>query len=370
MRKHKIIIIEDDKGLQYLIRKKLSSLDVEIFSAESGKSFFNIIESDQGPFLLLLDYKLPDISAKEILNRLTNLSKEHPYIIMTGYGDERIAVDVMKMGALDYLVKDSNFMDLLLPVVNQALKHIETQAMLSEELERSKEKDVILYLQSKQAAMGEMISHIAHQWRQPLNAISLVLQNIHDAHQYNELDDKKIQEYINKANHLINYMSGTIDDFKNFINPSKKMARFEVSQIVDKAIEMIQPYLEAFHVNIEFEKLNTISINGYKNEYLQVILNILNNSKDFLVERQIENPEIKIKLNHEGSKSILEIYDNAKGISEKIIDKVFDPYFTTKEDINGSGLGLYMAKKIITESMNGKISVMNTKEGVKFTIIV
>jgi len=237
------------------------------------------------------------------------------------------------------------------------------------ETSKQKEQEQLLIQQTRLAAMGEMIGNIAHQWRQPLNALGLVLQNLKFSYDIGELDEKMMDKSINKANILTQNMSKTIDDFRKFFKPNKAKEKFGINENVNKAIELVESTFE--HHNIKLKKefsSNELEFNGFPNEFSQVILNILTNAKDALLERNIENPEVIVQTKMENNNIFISIKDNAKGIDVDIINKIFEPYFTTKEEGKGTGIGLYMSKIIIENNMNGKIEVSNEENGANFTI--
>jgi len=226
----------------------------------------------------------------------------------------------------------------------------------------------MLIQKSKMAAMGEMIGNIAHQWRQPLSQVSGLFFDIESAYDYKELDKEYLSNRVNEANDLLEYMSKTIDDFRNFFSPNSKKEDFLIIDAVQSAINIVRPTLNYHKIEISISIDLNCKINGYKNEYAQAIVNIISNAKDILIDRKIKEPKIKIYLDKE-VEGLLCIEDNAGGVDKDIISKIFDPYFTTKYDY-GTGIGLYMTKLIIEEKMNGTISVKNSTNGAVFSIKV
>jgi signal transduction histidine kinase len=258
-------------------------------------------------------------------------------------------------------------------MIQEELKNInltlETRVQTS--IEEIRNKDKMLLEQSRLAIMGEMIGNIAHQWRQPLNAIGLIVQDIQDAFYYNECTTEYIDNNVNSAMKQLEYMSHTIDDFRNFFKPNKAKDNFNVVEQIEKALSLTSAMFDNRSIKLikEFEKKDLV-IFGYPNEYSQVILNILSNSKDAIIERDIKNPFIIMRVEEDVLGVKLTIEDNAGGIPANIINKIFDPYFTTKHQSQGTGLGLYMSKMIIEKNMSGKLFVANTEVGVRFEIII
>lgn len=257
-----------------------------------------------------------------------------------------------------------------LKILNQNLEnrvHEEVMQKLSKEREIH-DKQRILEHQNRLASMGEMIGSIAHQWRQPLTALSSILVLIELLADDKKLNHDKLKEKINDANFQINFMSKTIDDFRNFFKPNKQKELFNVKKQVLLALNLIKSSILNNNIKVDINAKDDIFINGYANEFAQVILNLLANSKDAILERKIENANIKIKITQNNKFAYICIKDNGGGISLKPIEKIFEPYVSTKHKSSGIGIGLYMSKSIIETNMQGKLSVKNLKNGAFFLI--
>ena len=236
------------------------------------------------------------------------------------------------------------------------------------EVAKSREKEQMLIQQSRLAAMGEMIGNIAHQWRQPLNALGLILQNIQIAYETGRLDESFLNQSVERGKKLIETMSHTIDDFRNFFKPNKSKEHFDLAQSIRSALELVDSSFKNHEIDVEVDIQEGLEVEGYPGEFSQVLLNLLNNAKDALLENRKERRKIIIKTKEEQEKIIISVEDNAGGVPPEIMDKIFDPYFTTKEEGKGTGLGLYMSNMIIQRSMHGHIRVTNTEEGARFII--
>ncbi|WP_417334478.1 sensor histidine kinase [Halarcobacter sp.] len=255
--------------------------------------------------------------------------------------------------------------------LNKELKQLneKLEQRVQEELAKRKTNEALLIQQSRSAALGEMISNIAHQWRQPLNAVSLNVQNLDFLYKNKQLTDEQMERSVKKITFLTLNMSQTIDDFRNFFKPEKIKHSFDINNTVKKAIRIVDASFETLNIKIDFKvNNNNYEVFGFENEYSQVIVNILTNSKDTFIERDIENPLIEIELIKNDDNVDLILKDNAGGISKEIFPKIFDPYFSTKE--SGTGIGLYMSKMIIEKSMDGNLSAENIDDGLKFIISV
>lgn len=239
------------------------------------------------------------------------------------------------------------------------------------EVEKRQKSEQIMHQQSRLAAMGELIVAIAHNWRNPLNAIGLYIQDIEDAFNYGELDEKYLHNAIEKSLTQLDYMSHTIDDFRSFFRPMGEQKFFNIEPIVDIAISELNTQLEQSNIVIK-KTVNCFDfkINGYPQELEKVIQDIVKNAKDAIESKEGSNSngEILIEFNIFENTKYISISDNGGGIPLDIVDKIFDPYFTTKEQGKGTGLGLYMAKIIIENSMNGKITAQNGENGAVFKI--
>ena len=214
--------------------------------------------------------------------------------------------------------------------------------------------------QSKLASLGEMLGNIAHQWRHPITRLSLLVQNLQMAYNVNRCNKEYIDKFSKQALTQIDYMSNTIDDFTNFFKKDKQKQKFLLQDVVADALKLIDARLKNIDVIKEYK--NEIEIFGYKTEFSQVILNILNNAVDILQKKEYGKIWIRIYDN------IIEIEDNGGGVDEAIKDKIFEPYFTTKFQSQGTGIGLYMSKVIITKHFNSKLEVYNSKNGAVFKI--
>jgi len=235
---------------------------------------------------------------------------------------------------------------------------------VKEEVDKNRKKDQLMLVQSRQAQMGEMISMIAHQWRQPISTISMGANNILADIELETLDENTLKDGANNILNRTNELSKTIDDFRNFYKPNKESVIVKLEDVIEKSLNIIKPSLINSNINIIEEYNSDEQIELYYNEIMHVILNILSNALDSLKEKEIENKKIIIKTENRA----ISIYDNGGGIPEGIIDKIFDSYFSTKDESNGTGLGLYMSKAIIEEHHNGKLSAKNIDDGVRFTI--
>ena len=262
--------------------------------------------------------------------------------------------------ALEFKLLNNKTNELLLQTEDYK-KNLEKKVKSEVTLRREKEKALIQ--QSKLASMGEMIGAIAHQWRQPLNELSIRIQKLKYNYAKEQIDEAFIKEFINKNKNTIDFMSKTIDDFRNFFRIDKQKKEFHVKDAIKEVLNIQNAQLKNHHIDLELNG-DDFLYEGFKTEFQQVIINLLSNSKDALVQNNIQKPNIQIDIKED----IIQIRDNGGGIPQNVIDRVFEPYFTTKQQGEGTGMGLYMSKMIIEDNMSGKLKIENENDGVLITI--
>lgn len=290
------------------------------------------------------------------------------------YAEEKDFFDFQQVELLKQMGSDLSFA--LDNIREASLRQEAEQALRIETMERLlaveelRKNEQLLIQQSRQAAMGEMIGNIAHQWRQPLNNLGLLVQQAPLFYEMGEVNKEFLEQNAKKAMEYIQHMSSTIDDFRNFFKPDKEKVLFKVHEEVVKTLSLMEASFKAHDIGIEVEAPEDPVIIGYPNEFSQVLLNILINARDVLTEREIIKPRIRISVGTERNRAIVTISDNAGGIAEDIIGKIFDPYFSTKGPQRGTGVGLFMSKNIIEKNMGGALTVRNIDEGAEFRIEV
>ena len=238
--------------------------------------------------------------------------------------------------------------------LNKKLKYQEKQNIV---------KDVIVTQQSKMAAMGDMVGNIAHQYRQPLMEISTLLINTEAKIKLlGDISNSDVLEMIEKSNFVLKYMSQTIDDFRNFFTENKPKEDFFISEAISSCVNIIKHSLSNNNIKLNIIIKNNCKLYGVKNEFIQVLINIILNAKDAIVLNSIDDGKITLKLYSKESDCIIEIEDNGGGISCNPIDDIFKSFFTYKKE-NGTGIGLFISKMIIETNMNGLLTVSNSERG-------
>ena len=314
---------------------------------------------------LLVYLKDKNISADELFIICTNARKALIYETFSQ------SIATYKLISEISLLFDLNFKGVLKKYSNTVYK-LEKEIQNHEK--ENHKKDELVFKQTSLAKMGEMISMIAHQWRQPLGAISSNVIDLQMQSEFNfsniktETEYKAYQKYINhgldEINNLLQTLTQTIDDFRNFNKPDKSPKMSTLDEVFKKALSIIKTSLIIDNITIQYDSDCTQEKEIYDSEFIQVLLNIIKNSQDNFIEKDTENPSIKINV----SDNSISICDNGGGIPENIMGKIFDPYFSTKDEKNGTGLGLYMCKTIIEDHHNGSLKVENIDDGVCFLI--
>lgn len=252
-----------------------------------------------------------------------------------------------------------------LKILNNSL-----EKKIKEEVKKSKKAQEQLYEYEKLAQMGELIGNIAHQWRQPLSAISVAASGLKLADELKILNSNDIKEHTNSIIKNTKQLSNTIDTFRDFTTQNSKIKYCLIQDCIKDSLHMIKPSLETNHIKLETSLSESRAIYKYlvPNDISQIVINIVNNSKDALIKNSIENPHIKISLEIYKDYFKILFQDNAKGIKKDIINKIFEPYFTTKHQGQGVGLGLHICRKIVTNKLNGTIEVQSCNMGTKFIV--
>ncbi|XPV67387.1 MAG: response regulator [Halarcobacter sp.] len=361
--KQKILVVDDSpENIQVMI--EVLKKDYLVHVAISGEKALSILSDDLVPDLILLDVIMPNMDGYELCKILKNNSKfkDIPIIFVTILENEHDIVKGFELGAVDYVVKPIE------PIVLKARidTHLKLKKFQDKLIQDLKERDELLVNQSRLVVLGEMFENITHQWKQPLSAISVSTTGIKLEKEHGMLTEDRLINFIDTIDLSVNHLCQTIDDFKNFLVTDTKKHRFNLKDIVNKTVKLLQIKFKADNILIERDLID-IEITTYQNDLIQVLMNILSNASEALFEKKGEKI-IKIEFFRNDKDICLKIEDNAGGIKKEYLEKIFDKYFSTKKDKEGSGVGLYMSKKIVEERLFGKIKAKNTKIGACFTI--
>jgi two-component system C4-dicarboxylate transport sensor histidine kinase DctB len=239
---------------------------------------------------------------------------------------------------------------------------------VAREVAKNMEKDIQLIHQERLAQMGEMLSLIAHQWRQPLHIISTAATDMELRIQLGTIDYKGCQKNLETIVMLTQHLSSTIDDFRDFFKVTKKKEETSLEEVVAATLRIVKEYIENQKITIETDLHSSETFSSYPNELKQVLLNLLKNAEDILLERGVSEARIYIKTFSDREKLYLEVCDNAGGVPQEIEEEIFNAYFSSKHHKEGSGLGLYMSKIIVEEHCGGELTLSNKEEGACFRI--
>ena len=328
-------ILPEDRDIFYLNRRQLT------LTGETSACELHMIKKNATPFWALL-------SISAVLNDTAEVEYR---IVMTD------------ISPLKRLEEEKHFYQDELLYLNETL-----EKRVVQEVHKNMEQERMLIHQSRMAAMGEMLGNIAHQWKQPLNALNLLFYNIRDAHHYNELDEKYINQVIADGNRLVQKMVTTISDFRNFFVPGKEIRNFSVADQIAQAILLTQADFETHRIAIHVDAPDDLMLSGFPNEFSHVLLNLFSNAKDAILEYHPLHPAVDVVVTVQDGQGCIAVRDTGGGIPEDILKRIFDPYFSTKKE--GSGIGLFMSKMIIEDHMNGSITAKNIGGGTELRITV
>lgn len=362
-RKRKILIV-DDAPENIKIVMEILKKDYNVIAATTGEKALEIVKDHHDIDLILLDIIMPEMDGFEVCQKIKKdpLCAGIPIIFLTILENEEDIVKAFEYGAVDYVTKPFE-----LSVLKARVDaHVRLRVQENELIANLKQKDQILIKQSKLATLGEMFESITHQWKQPLSIISMSNANIRIEKQMNTLSDQTLFEMLDKIDHTIGHMLDTVDVFRGFLSNDQYKEYFNLQEMIETTILLLESKFSnkmiSIEKNIQFTEIFTL-----KNDLIQVLMNILGNAIHAL-EKKEEEKKIKIDGKVEGEMVTILVCDNGGGIPQEHMDKIFHKYFTTKEDKKGSGIGLYISKKIVQENLGGNLEAYNTQDGACFKI--
>ncbi|MBF0321101.1 MAG: response regulator [Nitrospirae bacterium] len=386
-----ILIVDDEPGNRQLLMQILVD-SYNLSFACDGESALEAARNVK-PDIILLDILMPGLDGYQTCHNLKDDAETAaiPIIFISVLTDISEKVTAFDCGGVDYITKPFKreevmarvgihlkLYDLQKSLEEKNLRLQQTQDELltlnsnlenrvAEEIKKRRRNEQILIQQSKMAAMGEMIGAIAHQWKQPLHALALMVQDTELAFEAGELNMDYIGDSVNKSMGLIQLMANTADDFRNFLKPSTQKTVFDVSAAFHDVLNLFSEQFNSILIQLNAPKTHNLLSAGYLNEFKQVILNLLSNSRDAIAAKGHREGYISIDIEEGQGNVIVQVRDNGGGIAEPVMDKLFEAYVTTKGDA-GTGIGLYMSRAIIEEKMAGKIYATNIMGGAEFTV--
>ncbi len=363
-----ILVVDDTKTNIDILVDLLDEYDI-ITSLNGEEAIESVNREDID--LILLDIMMPNMDGYEVCKKLksSQRTKNIPIIFLTAKSEQSDIEKGFKLGAVDYLIKPFYPSELKARVKTHLelrgyQKNLEKK--VEEEVEKNRQKEQLLFQKSKQAEIGELLMHISHQWKQPLTEIgSLNMHNTAQIKLAQKIDPQEFLQSFDKISDILKFMSSTMESFQNFYKPKFKNEYFNISTAVNNALNIVGATFEEFNISITIEQKNKSQAYGNMNEYVNVILTILNNTKDIALIKEVSEPKVSITIDVlKNGKSLVEIKDNCGGIEFDNINDVFLPFISQK---NGVGIGLYLAKNICIKN-GGDITVQNSDGGALFTI--
>jgi signal transduction histidine kinase len=376
-----VLYAEDDSEIREQMIVLLSKFINTIYEAKDGQEALELYY-EKKPDIILTDIQMPRMSGIELSEKIREDNNDIQIIVTTAFSESPYLLKAIEIGIDSYITKPIDPKKVLEAIskygkIVQDRKELQEykinlEAKIKEEIEKNIEKDDLLKKQSLQASMGEMINSIAHQWRQPLNAINVETTNIVVGIELGE-DKKTLKEYADNIIRLTKKMSKIITDFMEFNNPNRVNDNFSLREIIESTKIILTPQMHKNSVNLDLYIDQDIDIRSSEVALKEVLINLLNNSRDALVENNdVEDRHIKLmtNLDKENKKITITIEDNAGGIPDTIKDKIFTPYFTTKPKGIGTGIGLSIVKSLVEKELHGHIDCTNSNKGAIFTIII
>lgn len=381
-----ILFVDDDQDIREILKSSLSIRYSHVITAANGLEGVEMYKK-HSPHIVITDLRMPDMDGFEMSKEIKKLNNDTYIIATTAHNESEYILEALNIGIKHYITK---------PIENRrlyeyideyiensknredAIKNAKLLKKLNQNLEKKVEEEVaknneqtkLLFQQAKYAQMGEMLSMIAHQWRQPLNAVSSAAINLKMDVELDSVNEENIVEQASFIEQQASKMSQTINDFMNFFKPEKEKEKFTLMEIINEIKKIIGAQLKTRNIVFESNISKDIALYGYKNEFEHVLLNIYANARDAFNENENEKKIISTTITETREQAIIDIEDNAGGIPTDIIEKVFNPYFTTKLESHGTGIGLYMSKMIVEKNFAGTIQVKNRENGALFTVSI
>jgi signal transduction histidine kinase len=423
--KMKILIVDDDENSRVFLERALLKQGYRVESVNNGAQALARVDASP-PELIISDILMPELDGFELCRRVKTDDRLRgiPFIFYSAtYVAPEDRVLALKLGASRFIIKPiglddftrmieevlGEYQQMKLPVPDRPLgghneldqlqvdaltRKLEqkvaelarergarrkaereyqelkerVQELVREGVSQERQKDDLMIIEGRQSVMGEMINNIAHQWRQPINTLGLLAQDLQMTYKFGEFSKEFVDANVKKTMEVIQAMSKTIDDFRTFFRPDREKVDFKVLKVIAKIRLLLEGSFAAREIAMIVKASGDPVVRGYPGEFSQVLLNMLINARDAFTEQAVEAPQVTVTVSGEEGKTVILVADNAGGIAPEIIGKIFDPYFTTKGPDRGTGIGLFMSKSIIEKNMGGSLTVRNVDGGAEFRI--
>ena len=348
-----LLYVEDDESVVESMKDLLEGEVKELFIAHNGKEGLELFK-EKNPDIVLTDVNMPIMDGIMMSTEIKKINNNKPIAILTAFNEPDYLKKAVNIGIDKYILKPVTDLDNFYDALNDIAKVLQADRDL-------KKHEKMLEIQSKTAAMGEMLGNIAHQWRQPLSVITTCASSLKLNKELEALTDENFNESIDAIMKSSEYLSQTIEDFRNFfIDQHSSKQEFNLKDALLSVISLIKDSYKMNSIEV-VQDCDDILISQNRNQLEQALVNIFNNSKDAIVQNGIDSDYrlIFISLKKEDNYALLSLRDSGGGIKEELFEKIFEPYFTTKHQFHGTGIGLYMTQQIIAKNFNGSIEVGN-----------
>lgn len=351
-----ILYVEDEQKAREELAQVIEIFCEELYLASNGKEGLELYKK-YAPDIVITDISMPLMDGIVMSKEIKKINEETHIIFTTAFGETTFIQEALELQAEGYILKPID-LTLLEKKIRSVIKNIQLQ------------KDKLLAQEAKLISMSDMLSAIAHQWRQPLNVINGILFNLSDAFDHEELTQDYFEEMLELANKNITFMSNTIDDFKDFSKATQR-SDFYFDDVISTLNPIILAQLKDNMIEVYFDIEEKIKINGSMSDLSHTILNLVNNARDALVESDVKDGKIIVEAKLDGDMFNIRVKDNARGIPETIQERIFEPYFTTKEEGKGTGLGLYLSKLTLERSFQTTLRLeKSSPKGTTFLISI
>ncbi len=370
-----VLYVEDQPDIQEEFVDILSLFVDEVFVAANGEEGLRAY-NEKLPDIIITDIQMPIMSGLQMIQKIREDNKDIPVVVTTAFNENKYLLEAIALGVEHYLLKP-----VMIDQLQERLEMIKKRLMQQRELDvyqlyleerveaevaLREEKESLLIQQNKAAEIGQMVRVIAHQWKQPLHYLHLLIEDMRMEYDYQPLSREYIDDFTKKGLSRIEFLNETMDNFLHFYKSDTAVKRFAVSAVVQEiASFLLLPY-KALGISLQINVHHDFFLQGIENEFQQVVLNLVNNAKEAFDEKKSAEQKIIVSISVEKNKGILVIEDSAGGIDEAILNDLFKLEYTTKK--HGNGIGLYLVEKIVTKRFEGSVSVDNSRQGACFTL--
>ncbi len=370
-----VLYVEDQLDIQEEFVDILELYVDKIHTASNGQEGLQQYQKTL-PDIIITDIQMPVMTGLEMVKKIREKDQEIPIVITSAFEDSQYLLEAIDLGVEYYILKPvmidklQNRLELIKKRIMQKRELEAYQIYLEDRIEAEialgEAKEALLIEQNKSSEVGQMVSIIAHQWKQPLHYLNLLIEDLGMEYAYQPLSKEYIKDFVYKGTERVRFLSETMDNFLSFYKSEAKAKDFLISKVAQEIALFLNMTFNALGIHIDIIIKEDFSLHGIENEFQQVILNLVNNAKEAFDGQKRADAKISIEISVHKNKGVVVVQDNAGGIPSTVIDNIFNIDFTTKKD--GNGIGLYLVKKIVEERFKGSIDVSNTQSGACFVL--